>query len=33
MYSNKFEKKFKMRVTKAIQSKRELYRILNFANF
>ncbi len=33
MYSDKFEKKFKTRVTEAIQSKRELYKIFNFADF
>jgi len=33
IHSNKFKKKFKTCVTKAIQSKRESYEMLNFANF
>lgn len=33
MHSDKFEKKFKTRVTKTIQSKRESYKMFNFAEF
>lgn len=31
MHSNKLKKEFKTHVTKAIQNKRKLYKILNFA--
>lgn len=33
MHSNKIEKEFKTRITKAIKSKKKSYEMLDFANF